>query len=298
MSRLRLRANNLMLQGAVGGGTVGPVSVVCPAITPTLGDELITNGTFDTDIASWDNISTGTGSVAWVNDGNPAGACDLTRVNTGNRGIIQQVIAFASHTLCRFSAQPETATNCNVGSASGGTQFWAHQSATLASIIVNSNPAYVSFSGAVDGITGWVDNVSLKELVQASCMSDILITGSSKDNTVICTPTVGAQGNFVGVIYNYYDEDNFVLAVVDNFRGARLYKKLGGLWSQVITGTVTYGAGFPLKIVSLGGNYSLYYNNIQVGTAQAIVETTLGTIVRGFNTHASNSVGTVTAGGS
>jgi len=54
--------------------------------TDVTGSELVTNGTFDTDLSGWTDISIGTGSVSW----NASGYVDLTSVDSSNSGWITQ----------------------------------------------------------------------------------------------------------------------------------------------------------------------------------------------------------------
>ena len=55
-----------------------------------IGPELVTNGTFDTDLSGWTDSSTGTGTVT-VNGSNQV---ELYRADVSNRGIISQDITF------------------------------------------------------------------------------------------------------------------------------------------------------------------------------------------------------------
>ncbi len=83
--------------------------------------DLITNGTFATDITSWTDVSTGTGSIAHTTDGD--GRIRIAGGASGE-GIGEQSITTIGNTVYRitFRVFGGTAT-LRIGTASGGTQI-------------------------------------------------------------------------------------------------------------------------------------------------------------------------------
>lgn len=279
----------------MGGRKPPEINIVCPAITPTLGDELVINGTFDTDLTGWSDVSVPDGSAVWVDAGNPAGACDLTRVGANN-GHIEQEISVTDEEWYQIKIEKEGANNLFLGvSTKDNSILGAYGAAGIATYTAPISVASI-FLGVNSGaaLTRWIDNFSLK-LLTFSTLYSLLGERKGTNGTFRCAPTI-ANNTATGMIINYKDDDNFVLAVVNKAPStaqAQLYSKISGDYTKVITGNITYGAGYALQVVANNGEYSLYYNGTQVGTTQTISETTLGKSVLGFNTVAGDTVGTV-----
>jgi hypothetical protein len=72
----------------------------------------------------------------------------------------------------------------------------------------------------------------------------------------------------------------------------RLDKYVAGTRTTVITGTVTYSAGAAIRVTKTGNNYSLYYNNSQVGSTTAITDAAIvsNTIHGIFSTYSGNTL--------
>ena len=127
------------------------------------GDELVTNGTFDTDFTGWTDVSTGTGSIAVV-----SGQAQLTRVNLNNRGLISQgitVVAGATYKvqITEVSGQAYV----GVGTTDIGTTFLGQPLAAGENtfyITPNVTSVYINVRGIVDGVQ-LIDNISVKELI-------------------------------------------------------------------------------------------------------------------------------------
>jgi hypothetical protein len=299
----------MMARAGMGGG-VQELNLTCPAITPALGAELVTNGSMEagTPPSSWSLVVGTAASVADERTGgsgtksyglNPSGAAT---------GRAHQILAAASAgTWLRFSGWGKKVTNSNAELAHTTSANVAISSASATGLAWGS----VLFSSRVSGANDRVrigtstivitdearfDDISVKPLTFSSLIVR-LGSHSQKNGTYTCKPTASA-GSQCGILIEYLDENNFVLVninLTDNT--AKLISRIAGTYTSVISGAITYGAEKVLKCIVNGQNHSLYYDNIQVGTTQAVNNSGMGLEVYGFSTLASNSVGLVTTSG-
>jgi len=129
-------------------------------------DAAITNGTFDSGITDWDDISNGTGSIAW----DSANAdLDLRGQGSGNEAIAQQDVTTTStnveHVLkFRVRGLQGDEVSVRVGSASGGSQFLAATTRKTGYHCIpftpTSSPFYVQFVNGMNKTVS-IDDVSL-----------------------------------------------------------------------------------------------------------------------------------------
>jgi hypothetical protein len=288
-------------------------TIAAPAITPTLGAELLVNpgfeGTYDTeavgiDIApDWNmsNLDTGTDTAAkeltTIHGGSASQkfACDAA-----SEGVVSAANCFTSigwYQIEYWSHKTATVRAFDANgdiqaSPAGASGIWERAIGTGRLVVANS-PIYIRTTAA-GAATIYLDDASVKLITLASMLVSVG-TRAGRDGTYICTPTVAAESQ-AGMAVAYLGATDFVLAVVNRAlttTTAKLLKYISGTWTQVITGSITYGATKQLKVVISGTSYSLYYDNVQVGTTQTIANT-LGEGVYAFNALAGNTVGTVT----
>jgi len=126
--------------------------------------ELVTNGTFDTDLSGWTfPYITGTGTAVWS-----AGALEVTRVDGSNIGSANTTIATVAGRTYQVSYD---------GSGSGWRQFLVGSSAGNSALLsVSSNEAQVKRTFVAVGTTSYIwvrastngtaifDNISIKEI--------------------------------------------------------------------------------------------------------------------------------------
>ena len=275
---------------------------ISPAITPTLGSELVTNGTFDSATTGWSATNSSLASVAGGASGN---ALEVT--NTAAFGDARQTLPaltigayyqfsswakgnapFSGNGLVRWGINPAGQDYSSLTYAGAGATNTFIARVTSAT----SNLTLITNSGTI-GIKSGHDNVSVKLITDTGVLlGDI----ARKNGTYICHPTVAVYSH-CGMDVNWLDANNLVRVVVARLSGgdtAKLLKRISGTWTEVITGSITYSAAAELKVVVSGTSFSLYYNGTQVGSTQTIDNSTLGTSVYGFNTLAGNTLGTVT----
>lgn len=300
--------------GSMGGGS-NPLNagVTSPAITPTLGAELLTNPGFE---GTYDDESGGTGTAnvapSWNKqsiEANDVLDKELTIIHGGsasqkivmlqaNEGVTPSSVPMA--TIGWYQASVWIYNNSGGGifiekdSGPGAegvseTGTWTQTVGTGRTTSINHKIYIFSISAT----NSYVDDASVKAITLSSMMTQLgSLTG--RDGTYTCHPTV-ANKSQTGMSVAYLNASNFVVAVVDRQDNtAKLLKFISGVWTQVISGAITYSAAAELKVVIAGTNYSLYYNTAQIGTTQTISDT-LGDGVYGFNALAGNTVGIVTA---
>jgi len=306
-----------------GGGVVNPLNdgVSCPAITPTLGSELLTNPGFE---GTYDDESAGGGGTInvapnWNNQGcetdgtdtldketttiHGGSASQKAVVNAGVEGVVTDEVPVTSDSWYQLSVYAYRISGSGLmwirdnssqilSSAVGTDSTWVQALGTGISFLAARPVLCVSRNA--NGFNGYIDDASVKEITVSSTLSTLLGTLTGRDGTYTCTPTV-ADATQCGMVIGYLNATNFVVAFVDRGQGkARLLKNIGGTWTEVIAGNITYSAATELKVITSGTDWALYYGVGQIGTTQTIADS-LGEGVYGFNTYAGNDVGTVTA---
>jgi len=128
--------------------------------TDVVGSELVTNGTFDTDLTGWTDISVGTGSASVT-----SGQLELIRTDINNRGFITQaltVVVGATYVL--QITEVSGSAYVGVGYTDVGTTYLAEVLATGVNtyqFTPTGTTVYVNVRGVADG-TQVVDNISVR----------------------------------------------------------------------------------------------------------------------------------------
>lgn len=282
----------------------------CPAISPTLGNELITNGSIENTNLWW--IAAGN-VLTKVEDERPGGegtySLDVARPTGGGANSnCYQGVTTEFGKWYRFS---HWSKNVN---ASGGVKVWVSNIFDEASVRISTE--WTEFVGTsrktINAASyvriGWyantdaqsvrADDLSLKEIIFSSMLSYIA-SATSKDGVWYCNPVV-ADETQAGMLLNYQDANNFLMAYVTRritltgkYDKAKLLKCVNGVYTEVIDDKITYVSGGELRVFADGNNYSLFYNGISVGATTSITDNVFGYDVYGFNTYEGNQVGTV-----
>lgn len=270
------------------------INVTCPAITPTLGAELIVNGNF----AAWTGDDPDNWTVAnedasnYVTESGAGGQARIVSDNTKGVKLYQNVLTVNWH---RIALDVIASSGGGIALFDGGTSIQIISS--VASHLLTYRATGANLLQIFRNLTCDVtfDNVSAK-VIAFSSMITLLGQRSQRPGTYICHPTV-TVGTQCGILISYANSNNFVMALVNRQAGqAQLIKCINGTYTNVIAGAITYSAAAELKVVIAGNgtDYSLYYTGAQVGTTQAITDVGLGKAIYGFNTLSGNSVGIVT----
>lgn len=271
----------------------GPeINLTCPVIVPETVTELVTNGTMELD-ANWANTGSpttnersseqahgGTYSRKVVSTGVTTDGIKQTLVPVTGTWYLLSAWRYGDGVRNVFMDWDSVTTNLGNAAAWGQSTRVRRKQGGAALLEI-----YCS-----DASTWYIDDVSVLSL---SNIFAYVGTLGRQTGTWNCRPTV-ATNRHAGFAINWRNSSNFVLAyvnLVDN--KAYLDKCVGGTYSNVVNGAITYGATNILKVIVSGTNYGLYYNGAQVGATTAITDT-MGYDVYGFSTDSSNLVGLVT----
>jgi hypothetical protein len=161
-----------------------------PWPTPNvIGPELVTNGTFDTDISGWTDASSGTGSVGYQ-----SGGALLTSASSLDRGIIRQQISTEANKVYVFSAQI-TSTTANTNYVRVGQSVGSADRISFSGSGVGTYEGYfrggaggtvwIEVGGVFGAGTTTVDNISVKEIdpLSVSIQMDGRITYADEDQS-------------------------------------------------------------------------------------------------------------------
>ena len=155
--------DNVSLKEVQNVGTL----VNAPEIQADGGTELVTNGTFDTDVSGWAAYSGGT--VTWS-----AGTAITGAVGTDDRGGMTQTITTVNGRKYTMSFQiiSRTATKWEVYNQTAnatlieGTDLGAHKITFTAAGSSTQFSFYAKQAGTSDGTVAW-DNISVKEVTES-----------------------------------------------------------------------------------------------------------------------------------
>ncbi len=249
------------------------------ANTPTLGGEAVTNSGFDTD-TSW------TKGTDWTI---ATGVLSATNVAQFSSTYQNSVVNLGTWYKYAFT----------VSSLSLGGGYLQEGANTIIKIFNSDNTytgVFLSTTGGAIRIkadpvsTFNIDDVSIKPLTTSELFSSVLSSTANVIADVNITLTSGTQAGLVLNLDSTASPANFVIAYHDGTK-AHLVKAVAGVYTSLIDTTTTYSAGAKLRVIKDGTNYSLYYNNTQVGTTQTIDDA--GIIANThhglFSTHSGNS---------
>jgi hypothetical protein len=231
--------------------------------TPPLNDDVIVNGTFGADTdwskdASW-SIAAGVGTKV--------ASADIERIYQTNKLTLYQVYKVTWDMLNRTAGGAYPAL-C----ASGGPTRQLDGSYVDYQITVNTTfSIYGNAAGALS-----IDNVTCQEVPLSSCIRGVI---QSTSDTMVEVDLTVPDGSFGGLALNLDHPDypsNFVLITVSRENVARIVaaKYVNGTRTQLFIATITYGAGYKLRVRNIGGTYYVYYNNLYVNNA-TVADTTV-----------------------
>lgn len=278
-------------------------SRVPPAPVPVAGAELLVNGNFaawTAGVPDWWTVSaTAPNAVTQIGTGESyggagIGSANIYRVNaTGEPNLLRSSLLSVG-TWYR-SVTDISAINSGKSITIGDALFGF--SGLLSSVGTNQpvcgrslHPRFV-LTSQVDGTDATIDNVSLVPLTLASLISTRPYASADCDISAAVTRTAGTQAGLTARVDNPANPQNFIIAYLDGGGNVKVDKCLAGTYTNVISGAVTYGAGYILRLVCNGNNISCYYNGTQVGSTTAVADAGIvGNKNHGlFSTYAGNT---------
>ncbi len=277
--------------GATATETTGPDSQTTPqltwtggtkaggvmTITPTLGSDVIINGTFDTD-TSW---AKGTG---WTISGGVAS-------NNGNAGLLTQSVGTINNWYqAGFDLVLEV-----------GQFIWTYAGAnTIARNTPGSYTNTLRASQTSIGVysnswNGTIDNISYRPLTLSSLFSTVPTSDADVIADVNVTMTAGTQAGLVTNLDSTSSPANFLIAYHDG-TNVKLDKNVGGTYTSLINTAATYSAGATLRVITYHSDANtlkvrVYYNNALVGTEQTVTDAGIinNTLHGLFSTYSGNT---------
>lgn len=268
--------------GAIGNGWNGATWTIATnkAInTPSLGAELIVNGTFAVD-ANWSkgtSWSISAGAAHHVNGSNS----NLTQAVATIDNWYRIVWTLANRTAGTFFAFMGAALPTG---RTGNNTFTETARQTLATTVgINS-----SATGAAD-----IDDVSVKLITLADlfCSRD-----AGRANVDVSVAATVGSSNPCGVVANLDSAAtpaNFVIAYTTGTSGVvRMEKCVAGTYTQLVSASPSYVAGARVRLTKSGTTYTVYYNGTIVGTPQTVSDAGIisNTLHGIFSTNEQNSV--------
>ena len=274
-----------MSSGFLGSG-IGPTAIKrrggLAAPVPVAGGELLTNGGFDVD-ATWTkedgwSIDTGTGVAVKIAS---AGAANLTQTTAATVGAWHR---FTFDILSKGGEYGFLARN-------GGATILPYANSVgvaLWTIRFTSNSIGARASAAQ---YGEIDNASCVPLTLSSLFSTAAYASANCDLSAAITRTAGTQAGLVARLDSATSPANFAIAYLDGAGNVKVDKCVGGTYTNVISGAVTYGSTKILRLVCSGNSVSAYYDGTQVGSTVTVSDAGIvsNTLHGLFSTYASNS---------
>jgi hypothetical protein len=296
---------------AVASAATAAVGKVVATITPTIGAERLTNTGFETlgaggaDVfANWIEAVGGTSTVnaegTDVHTGSRACRFDVDATN-GAANVRQG--GLTAHSWFQFSARLKASSGTPRAAVGTSLNLFkpllstSYQLFTGTQRTASGTEAFFHRSDGSASKSIYVDEVSAKPIT-FSTAHILLGTRTTRSGTYTCHPTL-SEFLQVGMLISYADDSNFVMMFLDHSGDqvrAKLQKCIAGVYSsELLAISVTYGAGKALACMVNGTSYSLFYDNVQVGTTQTISDVSLGLEVHAFSTSPLNEVGLATA---
>lgn len=281
--------------GVAWSGATWSVSGGKAINTPNFGSELITNGTFDTDITGWLNYSSTYTTFEWLSGtlhviaGGSGGYMDspIISASVAKWYRVYFNVALTSGQLPKF-----TLARSDSGVLAGSVGYiQSANGANALTVRVTSISGGVRFFEFVDAASNHtIDNVSIKEFSLSETLS--LHTSSTPDVFIGVDLSVTA-GTQAGLALNWDSSSSPANGVIAYHDGAncKLEKCVAGVWTTVVSAAATYSANARLVVSKIGTAYRLYYNNALVGSGTISDAGIVSNTMHGrFSTDAGNTL--------
>ncbi len=267
--------------GLTWTGSTWSISSNAAINTPVPGTDVITNGGFAAD-TDW------TKGAGWSIGSNVATAAGV------NAAITQTVDPLVVGTWYKATFTITSYTSGGARTLIGSRLSGARGSTSTFNHITFANTAVAGVTSS-NSFTGSIDNVIFKPLVFTELIASV--STSKKDYIADIKVTLLDFTNNMpaGIVLNLdsaTSPSSYILALLDAGGNASLYKCVSGVYTVVISASVTYSAGAVLRVIKDGTSYSLYYNNAQVGSTATIGDGSVvnNTLCGLFNTDSGNTL--------
>lgn len=263
-----------MRSGFLPPGAIGPVafggSGELADPVPVAGGDVVLSGGFDSETgwtvgASWTigaGVATGTGSSSAL----------YRSVLTSQLWYMAQIDVVSGTCNVRFNGAFITALTAGAGRFATG-----RADGTLA--MIRDPSATV------------VDNCTYKPLTLATLLSTRAYASADCDLSAAITRTAGTQAGLCARLDSASTPANFLIAYLDGAGNVKVDKCVAGVYTNVISGAVTYGSTKRLRLVCSGTSVSAYYDGTQVGSTVTVSDAGIVSNTRHgkFSTYAANT---------
>ena len=251
--------------------TLTAASANLPWPTPVvIGDELVTNGTFDTDVTGWTDASSAGGAIAW----NASGYLNL--VNTTGAATARQSITTVAAKVYAFEVEHVASTAGSiqvfVGSTAGNSDILALNTVLAGStgvffFVASGTTSHLTFRNVNAG-TCTIDNISVREInpLAVSIQMDGTMTYADEQstNTANLVNWTADNANFIRWVLH----TTTVGSAIDD--SINIWQRASNVDDIVNTGvdSFTGGINVPFNIASRHG--STFINGAVDGTALTV----------------------------
>lgn len=263
--------------------------------TPTVTGNVITNGTFPSDISGWTDASSAGASIAW----NAGGWMDMLSDGAGSSRARQGLTTVVG-TWYRlsFARTGGSAQWYGVGTSAGAFNIFPETVGSAAStsivFLATSTTTWIQFraknvgASTLDDVTCGTLTTSTAFLLQQDAMPDANVVVSA-DLTVVAGFPAGVA------LVNDPTNPTAGIVLCHNATNLILYKFTDPTtWTALINTTATYAAGATicLSYDSTTGAARAYWNNALVGTQQTITDAEIVACryIAAFNTGGGSAV--------
>lgn len=223
--------------------------------------ELVTNGTFDSDISSWTDVSSGGGSITWS-----SGTMQLSAVTGISQA--QQAISISStnveHTLAFEITTAGGPIEVVIGTTSGGSELYGPMTFTnagsyTATFTPTASTAYLRFVYRAHTDSVNIDTVSVKRSVdpvnliveQGGARYEFSGTSIFRNESSLATGLTDDQWS--GILYNSFNDSNQSVFALNGTDRKRITGSTVAEWGIAAPSSVTTAVG---SATGLTGTYN------------------------------------------
>lgn len=243
-------------------GTTYTISTNKAINTPALGSEVIINGGFGADTdwnkgAGW-TIAAGT-AVATAASSDITAAVAPLALGTWYQTVFTQG-GFAGGTA-----------NVKLGT----TAFPTHGANGTFTETGRATSTAFALTGA--GLTDTIDNVSAKALTLANLFASVVVSTADIIAEVNVTLESASSGKQAGLVLNLDSTGtpaNFITVYLDGNGNCKADECVAGTYTNKISAAVTYSAAATLKVIRVGTDLRVFYNDAAVGALATMTANT------------------------
>lgn len=297
-------------QGTISGNKL--------AISPTLGNNIISNGEFTTNINDWGGININISQADLSSDlSNRYGAVDggvlyasipitglTTSIDQYNLNKAQGSWYSSSYWIYRLSSAKFPATKFSWGndvfgySDNSNYDEWYKNIGSFRSTDANGSYTYslnADINGVIASRTAWIDSIILKPINLNSMFSTVSTNSIDVSSSTNITLAKGTQAGIVLNMDSSNDPQNFIIVYLDGNDNLLVDKCVNGIYTNIYQGSAIYVPSATLQVITNHSNSStlniqVFYAGLQiVGEASVTDSAIINNMIYGvFSTNSMN----------